>query len=242
MLKDGLFDRFPCDEIYALHNDPNGSPERLSVKPGPAMAGADSFDVHIRGAGAHGAMPDRARDPVVAAIFLAAQLQTIVSRNIPASEPAVLSVTQIHSGTAYNVIPSTARLSGTIRYFSDEIGTKIGQRVRTLADGIATAYELEVDVEIRNTFNVLINDAALTHELVAAAQEIVGSENASLTSRVRTGSDDFAEFLRVVPGAYASLGHASSIPLHNERFLLDENILPVGASIFARLVERRATA
>ena len=242
MLADKLFERFPCDEIYGMHNNPNGAPNAVGVKPGEAMAGADFFDFHIRGSGSHGAMPHDAKDPIVIAAALVTQLQTIVSRNVRAVDPVVLSVTQIHSGAAYNVIPSDATVSGTMRYFDTEVADMVRGRMRELAHGMALAYGIEIEFDNREIFDVLVNDVTLSEVLLDISKEIVGAENVSVTPQVRTGSEDFADMLRVVPGAYCTVGHAGTVPLHNDHFVLDEEILPVGASIFARLIERRAVA
>lgn len=242
MLADKLLERFPCDELYGMHNNPNATPLAVGVKPGEAMAGADFFDFHVRGAGSHGAMPHQSKDPIVIASALVQQLQTIVSRNVPAVEPVVLSVTQIHSGAAYNVIPAEATVSGTMRFFDTELAQQVRGRMRALAAGMALAYDVEIDLDIREIFDVLVNDERLSHIMLDVAREVVGPENVSVTHKVRTGSEDFADMLRVVPGAYCTVGHAGSSPLHSDHYVLDDDILPVGASIYARLVERRTAA
>jgi len=242
MLADKLFERFPCDEIYGLHNAPNLEPGQIQVFPGPAMAGADFFDIKITGRGAHGAMPHMGRDPVVVAISLAAALQTIVSRNADPREAAVLSITQIHAGSAYNVIPNEAVLAGTIRTFSPEIGKLIRERMREISAGMAQTFGVEIDVDIRSIFDVLVNHGPQAEAAAAVAREIVGDENVLTEPKPVMGSEDFADMLRVVPGAYAWVGHAGSVPVHNPGFVLDDGILPVGASLLARLVETRLAA
>jgi amidohydrolase len=242
MLAEKLFERFPCDEVYGMHNNPFAAPNRVGVKPGEAMAGADFFDFRIRGAGSHGAMPDQSKDPIVIASALVQQLQTIVSRNVPPVEPLVLSVTQIHAGAAYNVIPAEATVSGTMRFFDLELANRVRGRMRSLAAGMALAYEVEIDLDMREIFDVLVNDEDLSHAMLDVAREVVGEQNVSVTAKVRTGSEDFADMLRVVPGAYCTVGHAGSAPLHSDHYVLDDEILPVGASIYARLVERRTAA
>ncbi|HET7410129.1 MAG TPA: M20 aminoacylase family protein [Paracoccaceae bacterium] len=242
MLADKLFERFPCDEVYGMHNNPTGTPNRVGVKPGEAMAGADFFDFRVRGAGSHGAMPHQSKDPIVIATALVGQLQTIVSRNVPPTDPVVLSVTQIHAGAAYNVIPAEAVVSGTMRYFDPEVAQNVRARMRSLAQGMALAYEIEIDLDIRDIFDVLVNDETLSHAMLDVAREIVGDEHVAVTPKVRTGSEDFADMLRAVPGAYCTLGHAGTAPLHSDHFVFDDEMLPVGASIYARLVERRAAA
>lgn len=242
MLADGLFDKFPCDEIYGMHNNPNGQPGKVGVKPGEAMAGADFFDITIRASGSHAAMPHQSIDPIVIASSLVQQLQSIVSRNVPPVEPLVLSVTQIHAGAAYNVIPSDCVISGTMRYFNPELADKVRGRIKSLCDGMATGYGIEIDIDSRNIFDVLVNDENLSHVLLDIAADVVGKDNTVVTPDLVTGSEDFADMLRVIPGAYCTVGHEGTLPLHNDGFILDESILPVGASIYARIIEQRTTA
>ena len=239
MLEEGLFTRFPCDEVYGLHNTPGMAPGSVSVTPGPAMAGATFFDITVTGQGSHAAMPHQGRDPVVVAASLVGELQTIVSRNLAPGNPAVLSVTQIHAGTAYNVVPDRATLAGTIRYFEDSDRDMIHARVEALCAGLAQAHGVAIEADLRAIFTVLDNDPELSGEYVAAAAEIVGQEAALLGGGRRTGSEDFADMLRVVPGAYCRLGHAGTVPLHNPAYVFDDACLPVGASVMARMVERR---
>ena len=239
MIAEGLFERFPVDEIYGMHNIPNGRPGTASVTPGPAMAGASFFDITLRGVGSHAAMPQQSRDPIVIGSALVQQLQTVVSRNAPPTKPLVLSVTKFNAGTAYNVVPETAVISGTIRYFHDEVIDLVEQRIRDLCAGFALAHGIEIDVNLRNVFDVLMNDPQLSEAYVAAAADVVGRENASLTDEQMTGSEDFADMLKTVPGAYIRVGHAGEVALHNPGFVLDDGILPVGASIYARIIETR---
>lgn len=242
MLADKLFDRFPCDEIYGLHNSPYLEAGQIAVWPGEAMAAADFFDIRIQGSGAHGAMPDKSRDPVVVAVTLAQALQTIVSRNADPLSAAVVSITQIHSGSAYNVIPDEATLAGTIRTFSPELGELVRQRMRAIAAGLALSFGVEIEVEIRSIFDVLVNGKNEAHAVADVAREIVGPDNVLTEPRPMMGSEDFADMLRAVPGAYCFVGHAGTVPLHNPGFILDDAILPVGASLLARLVETRLAA
>ena len=239
MLADGLFDRFPCDEVYGMHNYPNGTPGKVDICKGTAMAGASFFDIRIEGRGSHAAMPQASRDPVMIASALVGQLQSIVSRNVAPLDTCVLSVTQIHAGTAYNVVPETATLAGTIRYFKDAVIALASRRMTQICEGLAQAYEVDIDVELRNIFDVLINDDTLSDAYLQAAADVVGAENISDKAEPATGSEDFADMLKVVPGAYCRIGHGGTLPLHNPGFYLDPDVLPVGASIMARMVERR---
>lgn len=239
MIADGLFQRFPVDEVYGMHNQPNGKPNRAMICKGAAMAGASFFDITVKGKGSHAAMPQQSRDALVAASALVGQFQTILGRNMPPLEQAVLSVTQIHAGSAYNVVPETARIAGTIRFFKPEIRDLMQSRMREICQGFELAYGLQIGVEFREIFDVLVNDDTLSDEWLAAASDIVGDANVDDTIAPFTGSEDFADMLQVVPGAYGNLGHAGTVPLHNPGFVLDPEILPVGASIYARLIERR---
>lgn len=239
MLAEGLFEQFPCDEIYGLHNNPLAGPNEIGVKPGPAMAGSTFFDIVVKGVGSHGAMPHYSRDPIVAVTSLVQSLQSIVSRNVPAIKPAVLSVTQIHSGSAYNVVPDRATIGGTIRYFDDEVKDLILRRVREACEGCARLFGVEVEADLRDTFTVLMNDPDLTEAYLDAARDIVGDANVSKKNDLVMGSEDFADMLKAVPGAYCTIGHAGDVPVHNPAFVLDDAILPVGASVMARIIEKR---
>src|SRR5437764_4616831 len=239
MLADGLFQRFPCDEIYALHNSPEGPQGRVSLHSGPMMAGADFFDVRITGRGAHGAFPQQANDPTVIAVTLAQAMQTIVSRNTDPAHPAVVSITQIHAGSAYNVIPESARLAGTVRTFDDGTRELIRGRIRALASGIAASFSATIDVDIRDIFTVLENHEPQTRAAAEAAREIVGAERIELEPRPKMASEDFADMLRAVPGAYFWLGQTPGPAVHNPGYLFDDAILPIGASLLARIAERQ---
>jgi hippurate hydrolase len=240
MIKDGLFEKFPCDEIYGLHNAPDLNHGELAILPGPAMAGADFFDITINGYGAHGAMPERSKDAVVIAMTLGQALQTIVSRNVDPLQAAVVSITQIHAGSAYNVIPGEAKLCGTVRAFSDEVRALIRERMRAVCAGIANAFQVEIIVDIRDTFSVLVNQEEQSRVVEAVARTVVDPAKVFTRSQPKMGSEDFADMLNAAPGAYFWLGHEGSEPVHNPGYVLDDKILPIGASMFARIVETRS--
>jgi amidohydrolase len=234
-----LFDKFPCDEIYGLHNAPDLNHGEIAILPGPAMAGADFFDITIQGYGAHGAMPERSKDAVVIAMTLGQALQTIVSRNVEPTQAAVLSITQIHSGSAYNVIPGDARLCGTVRAFSDEVRALIRERMRAISAGIAAAFQVEIAVDIRDIFSVLVNAKEYSDVVADVARTVVEPAKVITRTKPKMGSEDFADMLHAVPGAYFWVGHEGSVPVHNPGYVLDDGILPVGASMFARIIEKR---
>jgi hippurate hydrolase len=238
MIKDGLFEKFPCDEIYGLHNAPDLNHGEIAILPGPAMAGADFFDIKIHGYGAHGAMPQHSKDTVVIAMTLGQALQTIVSRNVDPLQAAVVSITQIHSGSAYNVIPGEAWLCGTVRAFSDEVRALIRQRMRVICAGMAAAYQCEIEADIRDIFSVLVNQEEQSRVVEQVARTVVDPPRVHRGSQVMA-SEDFADMLQAIPGAYFLVGHDGSVPVHNPGYVLDDKILPIGASMFARIVETR---
>ncbi|MGY2886493.1 amidohydrolase [Bradyrhizobium sp. USDA 4524] len=243
MIKDGLFKQFPCDEVYGLHNAPDLNHGEIAILPGPAMAAADFFDIRIQGYGAHGAMPERSKDAVVIAMTLGQALQSIVSRNVDPLQAAVLSITQIHSGSAYNVIPGEAWMCGTVRCFSDEIRELIRKRMREISAGFAAAYDAEISVEIRDGFSVLVNQEEQSRVVEEVARTVVDPAKVITRSTPKMGSEDFADMMQAIPGAYFWVGHDGSVPpVHNPGYVLDDKILPIGASMFARIIEKRMPA
>ena len=239
MLADGLFEQFPCDEIFGMHNMPNGEPGKVGICKGEAMAGAAFFDITVKGKGSHAARPSDSKDALMIAASLASEINTILSRNVPAQEVCVLSITQLHAGAAYNVVPQTATLAGTIRYFKDDIYQLAAGRMKAICDGMAVMHGVEIELELRNVFDVLINNDELSDAYMEAAGDVVGAENLNPNAQAVTGSEDFADMLKVVPGAYCVVGHSGTMPLHNPGFVLDPELLPIGASIMARVAERR---
>src|SRR6185437_11864936 len=232
----------PCDEVYGLHNAPDLNHGEIAILPGPAMAGADFFDIVIQGYGAHGAMPERSKDAVVIATTLAQALQTIVSRNVDPLHAAVLSITQIHAGSAYNVIPGDAKLCGTVRAFSDEVRVLIRERMRTICAGIASAFQVEITADIRDTFSVLVNQEEQSKVVAEVARTVVEPSKVLTRTQPKMGSEDFADMMQAIPGAYFWIGHDGSVPVHNPGYILDDKILPIGASMFARIIETRLAA
>ena len=242
MIADGLFDKFPCDEIYAIHNQPNGPHGKIKLRPGPAMAAADFFDIRITGRGAHAAQPQQGIDPIVVGSTLVQALQSIVSRNADPLKSAVLSVTQFHAGAAYNVIPEGAHITGTVRTFDADLRTLVTTRIREIAKGIAAAYGATIDVDIRDVFSVLMNSPEHAAAAADIARELFGPEGVDDQSKPRMGSEDFADMVARVPGAYAWIGSTPGPGLHNASFDFDDSIIPLGSAFLARLVERRTAA
>ena len=239
MIAEGLFERFPVDEVYGMHNTPLSQLGRARIRKGPMMAGAAFFDITIRGRGSHAAQPHRSRDALVIGADLVGQLQTIVSRNVDPVKPCVLSCTRFNTGSAYNIVPETAAIAGTVRYFDPEVMALVDTRMRELCAGLAVAHGIEIDVDIRNVFDVLVNDPDLADAYVAAAADILGSENVNDEGPLVMGSEDFADMSAMVPGAYINVMHGGRAALHNPAFVLEPGVLPIGASIYARIIERR---
>ena len=239
MIGEGVLKKFPCDEIYGMHNWPNQKPNKVEICVGPAMAGAAFFDIQIVGKGSHAAAPQNSKDALLIASTLITQIQHIISRNIPPLETCVISVTQIHSGSAYNVIPETAEISGTIRYFSNEIFMLAKTRLEKICNGLEISHDIKINIEIRKVFDVLVNDEGLSKAYIDAASDIVGSENTNIEAAPSTGSEDFADFLKLVPGAYCKLGHEGNVALHSPEFYLDPKSLSIGSAILSRIIEKR---
>ena len=242
MIADGLFERFPCDEIYALHNWPGAPLGRISLTKGVAMAAADTFDIKINGKGAHGAQPHHAVDSLIVATTIAQALQTIVSRNVDPINAAIVSITQIHAGSAYNVIPDSAFLGGTIRTFDEDVRKLIESRMRSLATSIAHGFGAQAQVFVEPRFSLLRNSPREAQAAMEVAESIVGAELTAYDAEPKTGSEDFAEMLAVVPGAYLMLGQGEGPFLHNPSYDFNDAATPIGASLLARIVETRASA
>ena len=239
MLADGVFERFPVDEIFGLHNSSFQPHGVLHVSPGTSMAGADFFDIEIKGRGGHAAAPENSRDPLLAAAALTQALQQIISRNVAANDAAVVSVTELHAGSAYNIIADRAQLRGTVRALSDKVRAVIGERIRAIAAGIALAHDVEIEVKLRDVFSTLTNSDEQLEAVAEVGRAVLGEANVSTEPRRVLGSEDFADFLRVVPGAFFTVGHHGTVPLHNPKFVVDEGIIPIGVTLFGRLVEAR---
>jgi amidohydrolase len=242
MIADGLFERFPCDVIFGMHNRPGLAVGKFQIRPGPMMAGGAYFDITITGVGAHGARPEAGVDPVIVGSHIAAALQTIVSRNVRPVDTAVLSVTQFHAGNAYNVIPDKAVLGGTVRCFSDATMKLIGDRMRRIAESVAAGFGATAQLDFRVIFPALVNDADATQFIAECAAEVVGEENVSRNGPLTMASEDYAYMLKAVPGAYIQIGNGDgegACEVHNPAYDFNDGALPFGASLFARLVEKR---
>lgn len=242
MIEDGLFRRFPCESIFGMHNRPGMPLGKFAVRTGPMMAGGAFFDIDIEGRGAHGARPEAGVDPVLVASHVVAALQSIVSRNVRPVDTAVLSVTQIHSGNAYNVIPQSARLSGTVRAFSNEVMELIGRNMARVAEGVAAGFGATAKTDFRATFAPLVNDAAEADFAASVCAEIVGAASVRRDPALLMASEDFSFMLAEVRGCYINIGNGDgegACEVHNPSYDFNDKALPYGASFFARLVEKR---
>jgi amidohydrolase len=239
MLKDGLFQRFPCNAVYGMHNRPGMPVGKYGISPGAAMAGGAFFDITITGKGAHGARPEESVDPVLVACHLGTALQSIVSRNVSPRETAVVSITRVVSGDAYNVIPQFATLSGTVRTMKREPLTQIEQAMQRISHGVATGFGASAEVDFRLIFAPLFNHAAHTDAIADAAAELVGDDNVNRAQPPAVASEDFSFMLEQVPGAYINLGNGECAPVHNHHYNFNDEAIPFGSALYARLVERQ---
>jgi hippurate hydrolase len=242
MVEDGLFERFPCDAIFGMHNRPGLAVGKFQIRTGPMMAGGAYFDITITGRGAHGARPESGIDPVVVASHITTALQTVVSRNVRPLDTAVLSVTQIHAGDAYNVIPEQAFIRGTARAFDANTLALIEQSMGRIASGIASGFGATAEVDFRALFPPLVNDAAETEFIADTAAELVGADNVNRNGNPVMASEDFSFMLARRPGAYIQIGNgdaAGGCEVHNPGYDFNDAALPFGASLFVRLVERK---
>ena len=237
MVQAGVLDRFAIGQVYALHNAPNLPFGHFHTTPGPLMAAVDTAWVTVTGLGGHGAWPHECNDPIVAALAMIQSLQTIISRNVPALEQAVVSVTQIHAGTASNIIPDQATFCATIRSFDKGVQRLIEQRFRAIVDGHAVAFGVTADLIYEIGYPATVNDPAKTEFAADVARDVAGMAAVNATAGRRMGAEDFSYMLDARPGAYLFLGQGPGAGLHHPAYDFNDDVAPVGASFFARLVE-----
>lgn len=243
MVEDGLFERFPCDAIYALHNWPGLPAGMVGINPGPMMAASDKFEIVIQGRGGHGAHPYQTIDPIVVAANMVMSLQTIVSRNVHPLEAAVLSFGHINAGqpTAASVIPGQAKLVGTVRTFNDTVQQLIETRMRTVIQSVAESYGATAVFNYLRNYPATINTAANANFVADVATELFGAEKVVRDMTPSMGSEDFSFMLKKVPGAYFRLGQGGAEEgrfLHNPKFDFNDEVIPVGSATFAAIIER----
>ena len=241
MVEEGLFKKFPCEGIYGMHNWPGMEAGTMGVRTGAMLASADFFGVTVHGQGGHGAMPHRANDPVVIGAEMVSALQTIASRSADPLEAVVVSVTQFHAGSAGNIIPDEAKLSGTCRTLSDTSRDLVERRLREIVGGIAAAHGAKADIRYHRGYPVLVNTGAETDKARKAASRIVGEDNVAIDPPPEMGAEDFAYMLKARPGSYVWLGNGGAdgnCMLHNPHYDFNDEVAPIGASYWAALVEQ----
>lgn len=240
MMADGLFERFPMQAIYGMHNWPGLPVGHFAVHEGAVMASTDRLEITLTGIGAHAAMPHLGKDPIVAGSALVNAVQSIVSRNLDPVEAGVISVTQFHAGDIDNVIPETAKLSGTIRAFDPKVRTHLAQRLGAVCQGVAQTYGVEVNYVLHEGYPPTVNHAAQAAQCIVAAQAVVGADCVSINPRPSMGAEDFAYFLQVKPGCYVWIGNGGTeggCTLHNPHYDFNDRIIETGIRYWACLVE-----
>ncbi len=241
MVEEGLFDKFPCDAIFALHNRPGIEVGRIAVRPGPLLAASDRWDIRIRGRGTHAAHPHLGIDPFVIGAQIVLALQTITSRNLDPLDAAVVSVGFIKGGAAYNVIPDDLHIGGTTRSFRPEVRDLIEARLGEIARGVAALHGASAEAEYRRNYPPTINHQAETEFAAEVAAEICGPDQVIRDVAPSMGAEDFSFMLNACPGAMLWLGNGlgeDGCFLHNARYDFNDAALPIGVSFLARLAER----
>ncbi|WP_339848578.1 M20 aminoacylase family protein [uncultured Nisaea sp.] len=240
MIEDGLFERFPCDAVYGLHNMPQLPKNTFGIRKGPLMAGADSVTITIKARGGHAAMPHMAIDPIAIGTQIYQAAQTFVSRSINPFDTAVVSITQFHAGTANNVIPGEAVLNASVRTMTKEVQALIREKFQKLCEGLALANGIEIECEYREGYPVTSNHDEQVERIISAAASVVGMEAVDPETEALMGSEDFSFMLEERPGAYIFLGggdetHTHSV--HHPEYDFNDETLTTGASLWAALVE-----
>ncbi|HEV3427471.1 MAG TPA: M20 aminoacylase family protein [Paraburkholderia sp.] len=249
MIKDGLFERFPVDAVFGIHNWPGMPAGFFGVTEGPIMASSNEFRIDISGVGSHAALPHNGRDPVFTAVQIANGLQSIITRNKKPLDTAVLSITQIHAGDAVNVVPNTAWLAGTVRTFTTETLDLIEARLRKIAQNTAEAYDCSVEVSFLRNYPPTVNSSAEAQFAAEVMREVVGADRVDDHVEPTMGAEDFSFMLLEKPGCYAFLGNgdgghrdaghgAGPCMLHNASYDFNDQLLPVGSSYWVQLTTK----
>ena len=239
MIDDGLFDKFPCDRVYAMHNGPGIAVGKFASVPGIRTAAGAFFDIKVIGKGGHGAFPQFAIDPITIAAEIIGAIQTIISRTTSPNDSAVLSITKVHAGDAYNVIPESAMLSGTVRTFAIDKMQEIERQMISISEGISKAHGGTALVEFNTLFLPVLNEEEATDLATEVCRDMVGQDNVIMTGSAGTGSEDFSFMSNEVPGCYVIIGNGEdSNALHNPNFDFNDEALVYGGSFFARVIEK----
>ena len=239
MIEEGLLDRFPCEQVYAMHNWPGLPAGHFAVNRGPMMASFDLFEIVVQGRSTHAAMPERGIDPFPAAAQIVLGLQTIVSLRLSASDRAVVSVTQVHGGETWNTLPETVTLRGGVRAFSPQVQDLVERAIREIAESMAHAHGASATVSYQRRYPPTINTPAQADIAIAVARSLVGADKVAVDPTPSMASEDFAYFLQARPGAYVWIGvdtDKPSVPLHNACYDFNDEVLGLGAAFFVALV------
>lgn len=249
MIQDGLFDKYPMDAVFGMHNWPGIPAGHFGVTPGPQMASSNEFHVTVKGKGSHAAQPHKAIDPVMTAVHIAQAWQSIVARNVNPNDPAVVSITQIHTGSATNVIPDEAMMVGTVRTFSLPVLDLIERRMQEIAEHTAAAFDATVEFRFNRNYPPLINHPEETAFAVEVLTEHFGADHVDAKTEPTMGAEDFAFMLQHKPGCYVFLGNGDGghrdqghglgpCNLHNPSYDFNDELLPIGATYWVRLAEK----
>jgi len=245
MVEEGLFDRFPMRAVYGMHNWPRKPLGTFAMRSGPLMGAYDIFEIVVTGKGAHAAMPYAGKDPMLFAAHAINALQTIVARNLHPLDAGVVSVTQVHGGDTWNVIPQEVVLRGTVRTFRRDVQDLIEARMRKIVDGVAATFEMTATLRYERRYPATVNSAAEMQHALAAASAVVGAEHVDTDPVPEMGSEDFAFMLEKKPGCYVWLGagdDADTPNIHSPFYDFNDAALPYGAAFFVRAVETKLKA
>ena len=238
MVENGLFERFPIEAVYGIHNQPNMQLNHFYVTHGPMMASYDVFEIKITGVGAHAAAPHLSKDTILVATQIVNGLQSIVSRNADPLSSLVVSVTQIHSGDTWNVIPQQAVIRGTVRTFDAKIQDMAESRIKQIATGIASTFEAKAEVDYQRRYPATINYAKQADIAIKAAKNVVGEASVIIDPNPSMGAEDFAFMLKKIPGAYVWLGAGQGANLHNPAYNFNDEVLTTGVEYFIEIVNQ----
>lgn len=238
MIDDGMLDQFGIDEVFAMHNMPGIPVGEFAICRGAIWASTDEFEITLTGRGGHAAYPHTATDTIVAGANIVTALQTIASRNTNPLESLVISVTKFHAGTAMNVLPEQAILSGTIRTLKNELRDLAETRLKSIANNIAASYEMSAEIHYKRNYPVTVNHDAQTDFAADVAAEIVGENKVDRTANANMGAEDFSYMLEQRPGTYIMMGNGDTPALHNAAYDFNDEAIPYGVSYWVKLAER----
>ncbi len=238
MVEEGIMDRFGIEEVFGIHNSPGAPEGSLNTNHGALLAGVDEFTIHIKGIGGHGAQPQNTVDPVVAAASMVMAMQTILGRNVNALDRVVVSVTQIHTGSAMNIVPETAMLNGTVRYYDTDAQATVKSRMAEIVEFQARSFGCTAELDYEDGYPPTINHPEQAAFAAEVAREVVGAEMVDEDTPPIMPGEDFSYMLQARPGASLFLGQGDTPICHHPKYDFNDRIAPIGASFFARLVER----